>query len=120
MPHVHCIGEWINSTLIPRTTGQREDDGRITVDSHSGGTFTGRHHNTGASLVNTSCDGVTLTFTRITALETVTYSGRIRIMSPTLDIIEGGTFVRVKNIFDLAGHGEMLVDSGDWTAEKPT
>jgi len=120
MPHVHCIGEWRNSILTPRTTGQPEDDGRITVDAHTTGTFTGRHHNTGASLTNVTCDGVTLTFTRITTSETVTYSGRIRIESPTLDRIENGTFWRVRNIFDLAGRGEMLADNGDWTAEKVT
>lgn len=120
MPHERCTGRWINSRLRPSNTGQVEEDGEITINVHPNEVFTGTHHRTGATLTNTFCDGVNLRFTRITSLETVNYSGRIRTISPTRDIIEEGRFDRVRNVFDMAGHGQLLLDSGDWTGEKVT
>src|SRR5687767_3306879 len=119
MSHERCKGKWEKSRLKPSTGGE-EDDGDITINTHAGGTFTGRHHKTGASLTDASCDGVNLSFTRTTATEKVTYSGRIKNVSPTLDIIDGGKFRREKKVAERAGGEEVIVDSGDWTGEKIT
>lgn len=119
MPHEHCTGRWINMKLKP-TTGPEEDDGEMTINTHPGTVFNGTHHKTGASLTNTSCDGVNLRLTRITLAETVCYRGRIEPVSPNRDVIKEGRFERTKNIFDAAGKGNQYFDSGDWTGEKIT
>ena len=119
MADPHCIGIWRKSKLIPDATGQEENDGRILVAVDAGGSLIGTHEITGASLQGTTCDGATISFTRITARETVSYWGEINSEDPLIDRIKG-RFERQTLTFDLAFNAETLPDSGDWTAEKPT
>ena len=118
MANPHCIGIWRKSTLTP-TNSPPEDDGRIMVTVDVSGNLTGRHEITGASLIHTTCDGQTISFTRITANEAVSYWGEINSEDPVLDKVKG-RFERQKTTFDEAFREARLLESGDWTAEKPT
>ena len=119
MIHDKCTGTWEKSELGGK------DDGKITIDPHTGSTFTGTHHNTGAKLQNTNCTGDVISFSRVDPVsnDTVSYkNGAISLVGAKYKI--KGKFDKIPKVADgehKARHKlNALAGPDDWTGEKPT
>lgn len=119
MVHDKCIGTWEKSKLGGK------DDGKITVDPHTGSTFMGTHHNTGAKLENTNCTGDIISFSRVDPVsnDTVTYkNGAISLVGAKHKL--KGKFDKKPKVTNAErkarGKTNVQDDPDDWTAEKPT